>query len=1110
MKFISPQQFRMQRLQVYNWGTFSGLHDISIAERGFLFVGQSGSGKSTLLDAFSALLVPPRWLAFNAAAAEADRAGRDRNLVSYVRGAWAEQKGETGEIAMQFLRPGTTWSALALTLQNGLGQTVVIAQLFWLRGAGNTNADVRRHFLILERAFDLKELQGFNLDIRKLKHDVADAFERAEFRPYCERFRRLLGIDSEMALRLLHKTQSAKNLGDLNTLLRDFMLDRPETFDVAERLVNEFAELNAAHQAVVTAREQVQTLTPARDNHRLLQECLKQKTELLELTAGVDAFRESKHICLLEEHLAGLKTRQEGLQAEVTSRETVAANHKAALIDLEREHRNLGGDRVQQWRREKDGVEEQLAARARKRAQADEACHRLHWKLPDTPQLFAERTSEARLEVEQWRQRAQGAHERFAELSRQKEKTQTECAAAAREVEVLKRRPSNIPADMHDLRADIAQALQIPESELPFAGELVEVNARDAQWRGAIERVLRGFALSILVSERYYSALSGHLNATRLTGHRLVYYRVGPREAPVARAVDPHSLYRKLHIQPGDYADWLEAEIRQRYDYTCAESMQAFRNADRAVTRAGQVRHGKARHEKDDRRDLDDPRHWVLGFTNQEKLERYTRLACDLVEKLRQIDDDIKAVADEEAQRNERAMACQTLANIQWQEIDLAPLADRIAALKRQLELALADDTPLHEIARRYDKQKKQLEAAEKRLEEARDDQREVERDIKTATEKIEKLRAATCAAELTPLQREGLESRIAALTALLTIDNLESQFRALERAIASDINDCTKRSGELEKALDRSFTDFKTRWPLEAGDMDTTAASAPDFLARLHRLETDGLPTHEHRFFELLRNQSHQNLAALSKTLLLAHRTIIERMEEVNRSLSYAHFNPGTFLKIDVNDRQIEEVRRFKQDIEQALRHAWTEDREAAEARFEILRDLVDRLGSQEPEKRSWREAMLDVRQHVEFVAREVDGDGRDLEIYRSGAGKSGGQRQKLATTCLAAALRYQLSSEEHDTPLYAPVVLDEAFEKADNEFTTLAMNIFVQFGFQMIVATPLKAVMTLEPFIGGACFVEIRDRRHSAILMIEYDEPGHRLKLPEHVKETAEMGAS
>lgn len=49
------------------------------------------------------------------------------------------------------------------------------------------------------------------------------------------------------------------------------------------------------------------------------------------------------------------------------------------------------------------------------------------------------------------------------------------------------------------------------------------------------------------------------------------------------------------------------------------------------------------------------------------------------------------------------------------------------------------------------------------------------------------------------------------------------------------------------------------------------------------------------------------------------------------------------------------------------------------------------------------------------------------------------------------------------------------------------------------MIVATPLKSVMTLEPFIGGACFVDIRDRKISGVLMIEYDEQRQRLKLPE-----------
>jgi uncharacterized protein YPO0396 len=59
MQKISPEQFRMCRLQVLNWGTFCDLHDIKISERGFLFTGRSGSGKSTLLDAIAALLVQP-------------------------------------------------------------------------------------------------------------------------------------------------------------------------------------------------------------------------------------------------------------------------------------------------------------------------------------------------------------------------------------------------------------------------------------------------------------------------------------------------------------------------------------------------------------------------------------------------------------------------------------------------------------------------------------------------------------------------------------------------------------------------------------------------------------------------------------------------------------------------------------------------------------------------------------------------------------------------------------------------------------------------------------------------------------------------------------------
>jgi uncharacterized protein YPO0396 len=290
----------------------------------------------------------------------------------------------------------------------------------------------------------------------------------------------------------------------------------------------------------------------------------------------------------------------------------------------------------------------------------------------------------------------------------------------------------------------------------------------------------------------------------------------------------------------------------------------------------------------------------------------------------------------------------------------------------------------------------------------------------------------------------------------------------------------------------------------LDAADMDATLSSAQEYFAKLTRLETDGLPAHEQRFFKLLQDQSHNNLAALSTYLNNERKAILERLTIVNTSLEQVPFNETatqrTILRIDASDRQLPDVREFRQTISQALSYAWSEDRENAEERFLALRQIVERLSSQELEHKRWREAVLDVRQHVEFIGREIDEGGIEVEIYRSGAGKSGGQRQKLATTCLAAALRYQLGGNDHGVPMYAPVILDEAFDKADNEFTTLAMNIFNNFGFQMIVATPLKSVMTLEPFIGGACFVDIKDRNISSVLLIEYDNDRKRLNLPDH----------
>lgn len=1114
---FAREQFRMTRLQVYNWGTFSGLHDVPISERGFLFVGRSGAGKSTLLDAFSALLTPPRWIDFNAAAREADRSGRDRNLVTYIRGAWAEQKdGESGEIATRYLRAGTTWSALALTYQNALGQSVVLVQVFWLRGNANGSTDVKRHYLVMERAFDLRELEDFgqsNFDIRKLKQSFPEAFARDEFRPYCERFCRLLGIESEMALRLLHKTQSAKNLGDLNTFLRDFMLDKPETFEVADRLVSEFGELNAAHQAVVTAREQVQTLAPAREQHQRRDSLILQRNGLDELRLGVDGYRETRRIDLLKEHVAALEVQANGSEGEVGRRQSTLDNHAAILRDLERQHREAGGDQIEQWEAEKSGLEGQRTDRLRKRGQAEEACKKLGWSLPDSPQAFAELLGTARQEVENWEQRSNDSRAEQFRLDREKKDAETAFSQALKEVQALQRQSSNIPADMLEMRRNIAAAIGISESTLPFVGELVEVKPDEAEWQGAIERVLHGFALSLLVDERQYSALANHINTTHL-GQRLVYYRTGRPETWQAKPIGANSLVLKLNIKEGTYADWLQAELRQRFDYACVDSIQSFRSADRAITREGQVKHSKTRHEKDDRRSVGDRRNWVLGFDNREKLGLFQSQAQELADTISRLGWEIDQLSDQDKNRAARAMQCQTLVNLNWQEIDVTALIYRIATIEQQIRQMQAGNASLQQISTRVEKQKELVNKADEVLRETKVKYEKILDEIKDSSRRLETLLQDSSRIQLTPYQIKGLDECFAKQSDALRLDNLDKVTTSVVKELGDRKSEVDRGIGDCEKHIETRFADFKRQWPMDAGDMDTSLSSAPDYFSKLVRLETDGLPAYEQRFFELLQNQSHQNLAALSTYLNDARKAILERMDLVNDSLGQVPFNQSanqrTYLHIDASDRQLVDVKGFKQEIQQALSHAWTEDREFAEARFLALRRLVDRLASQDPEQKRWRETVLDVRQHVEFIGREIDESGVEVEIYRSGAGKSGGQRQKLATTCLAAALRYQLGGNDHGVPMYAPVVLDEAFDKADNEFTALAMNIFTNFGFQMVVATPLKSVMTLEPFIGGACFVDISDRRVSGVLLIEYDGDRQRLKLPEHAREEASVEAS
>ena len=99
--------FRLQRLEVLNWGTFdSRVWTLNLDGQNALLTGDIGSGKSTLVDAVTTLLMPAQRIAYNKAAG-AD--SRERTLRSYVLGHYKSERNEcSGSAKPVALRDGTS------------------------------------------------------------------------------------------------------------------------------------------------------------------------------------------------------------------------------------------------------------------------------------------------------------------------------------------------------------------------------------------------------------------------------------------------------------------------------------------------------------------------------------------------------------------------------------------------------------------------------------------------------------------------------------------------------------------------------------------------------------------------------------------------------------------------------------------------------------------------------------------------------------------------------------------------------------------------------------------------------------------------------------------
>ncbi len=259
--------FRLQRLEVLNWGTFDRrAWRLDMNGHNGLLTGDIGSGKSTLVDAVTTLLLPAHRIAYNkAAGAQA----RERDLRSYVLGFYKSERNEaTGSSRPVGLRGAGTYSVVLGHFRNaGFNADVTLAQVFWMKeGVGgqperfyvtaDAEMSIAQHFCDFG-----SELPTLRKRLRKGGAVVYDHFPE-----YSRDYRRKLAIASEQAMDLFHQTVSMKSVGNLNEFVREHMLEPFEAAAWVDKLVAHFEDLTRAHDAVVKARSQLAELEPLVDD----------------------------------------------------------------------------------------------------------------------------------------------------------------------------------------------------------------------------------------------------------------------------------------------------------------------------------------------------------------------------------------------------------------------------------------------------------------------------------------------------------------------------------------------------------------------------------------------------------------------------------------------------------------------------------------------------------------------------------------------------------------------------------------------------------------------------------------------------------------------------
>jgi uncharacterized protein YPO0396 len=1081
--------FRLQRLEVYNWGTFN--RQVWVVEpegSTALLTGANGSGKSTLVDALLTLLVPNIKRNYNQASGSDRR--RERDEKSYVRGAYGRIKDDASNRGIvQYLRGKDSYAALLAHFRNERSaQDVSVAQLFYWR-----EDELKKLYVIAPLRLSIAEhlqITSTPDEVRKrLKALGAEVVE--EFSRYSRELIKRLRLRSSKALDLFNQTVSIKEIGGLNDFVRRHMLERTESSEKIARLRETYQNLTRAHDAIVRAEAQLERLEPLLQEAEQYQQLMVRIGEAERCAEAIPFFFARRTIALIDQAVADAQVRIDegrqqahGLKVQVEALRSQEIHLNVAISN------DTVGQQLQRIEQELGYARERYDEKHGRAGKYNAIANKLKFPVYADQQTFFTTAQQAREAVPQIEQRLQKLIRERDEQKQAEGRLIAVCRELGDELASLRSRKSRIPSHDLRIRSALAEALELDEDELPFIGELLKVRDAASAWEGAIERLLGGYGRQMLVPETHYPQVLGYVDATNLRG-RLIYHRADPHRMPRSSAdLDPDALFHKLEIKPSAALhDWLKADLLDDWEFICCATSAQFQRERRALTINGQIKRGGARHEKDDRYNLNDRTRYVLGWDNRDKI---AALEVELARENTALEATRQALAKintEQQQWNTRLQQLrELLAFDDFNAIDWQVEAQRVAELEHQQQELQAGSDQLARLQEQLSGVRERLTLVDHDLQTVQADMTTLERDI----ERFERRRGSYAAriAAAPPGLLAGVTARIEAdlKGRSLSLEMVDEQQSQMERYYNQSASSLRGQTNALERGMIEKMVRFKSDYPEDTADIDSGVEAIEEYRRMHERISRDDLPTHRRRFKEWLDGKVLDAIVGFKSSLDKQVAEYRESIATLNGALSTIDYTGSTYIQLTTEPNRDREVDDFRNTLRACIPDVGQRTPEANEASFQRIRALIDRFDKEE----RWTAKVTDVRNWLDFAAEERYRENSEVKHYYSdSSGKSGGQKAKLAYTILASAIAYQYGLSDEQQRSFRFVVVDEAFSKSDETNARYAMDLFRQLHLQLLVVTPLDKTHVVEPYIAACHFVSnTPEENDSRVITMTIDE--------------------